>query len=227
MVTRDIHVAAITKRGGSCGQSNQQGSNHGDMEVRPPIGRGRRVLPVEQKEVAVREHWHREAWTGHRARISATLDLDQFTQFSRTNPKQTYTSVMGLLHRPLGLFESFRRIAANKAPGVDGVRKADYAADHELFRLDALSSQLRRGGYKAQPVRQVTASIQRSASSWHSSSKDRVVQDRASQILQAIWEPEFLDCSYGFVQDEVHDALRRVVSDYHAGADTLDCRSGH
>ena len=28
--------------------------------------------------------------------------------------------------------------------------------------------------------------------------EDRIVQDRLSQILQAIWEPEFLDCSFGF-----------------------------
>ncbi|MEZ4270733.1 MAG: group II intron reverse transcriptase/maturase [Myxococcota bacterium] len=141
-----------------------------------------------------------------------TLDLDQFTQFSRTNPKQTYTSVMGLLHRPLGLFESFRRIAANKAPGVDGVRKADYVADVEL-RLDALSSQLRRGGYKPQPVRRVY--IPKASGGRRPlgipAFEDRIVQDRASQILQAIWEPEFLDCSYGFRPGRsAHDALRRV-----------------
>ena len=39
-----------------------------------------------------------------------------------------------------------------------------------------------------------------------------MVQDRLSQILQAIWEPEFRDCSYGFrPQRSAHDALRRVA----------------
>jgi retron-type reverse transcriptase len=38
------------------------------------------------------------------------------------------------------------------------------------------------------------------------------VQDRLSLILQAIWEPEFLDCSYGFRPGRsAHDALRRVA----------------
>ena len=38
------------------------------------------------------------------------------------------------------------------------------------------------------------------------------MQDRLSQILQAIWEPEFCDCSYGFRPDRsAHDALRRVA----------------
>jgi group II intron reverse transcriptase/maturase len=42
--------------------------------------------------------------------------------------------------------------------------------------------------------------------------EDRLVQDRLSQILQAIWEPEFCDCSYGFRPERsAHDALRRIA----------------
>jgi len=42
--------------------------------------------------------------------------------------------------------------------------------------------------------------------------EDRLVQDRLSLILQAIWEPEFCNCSYGFRPDRsAHDALRRVA----------------
>jgi retron-type reverse transcriptase len=39
-----------------------------------------------------------------------------------------------------------------------------------------------------------------------------LVQDRVSLIVQAIWEPEFRDCSYGFRPGRgAHDALRRVA----------------
>ncbi|MDX2459039.1 MAG: hypothetical protein QNM00_03010 [Gammaproteobacteria bacterium] len=42
--------------------------------------------------------------------------------------------------------------------------------------------------------------------------EDRLVQDRLSQTLQAIWEPEFCDCSYGFRPERsAHDALRRIA----------------
>ncbi len=42
--------------------------------------------------------------------------------------------------------------------------------------------------------------------------EDRLVQDRLSQALQAIWEPEFCDCSYGFRPERsAHDALRRLA----------------
>ncbi len=42
--------------------------------------------------------------------------------------------------------------------------------------------------------------------------EDRIVQDRLSLILQAIWEPEFQDCSFGFRAGlSAHEALRRVA----------------
>jgi group II intron reverse transcriptase/maturase len=42
--------------------------------------------------------------------------------------------------------------------------------------------------------------------------EDRLVQDRLSAILQAIWEPEFCDCSYGFRPGRgAHQALLRLA----------------
>ena len=41
--------------------------------------------------------------------------------------------------------------------------------------------------------------------------EDRIVQDRLSGILQAIWEPEFRDYSYGFRPGRNdHQALKRL-----------------
>ena len=42
--------------------------------------------------------------------------------------------------------------------------------------------------------------------------EDRIVQDRTSLILQAIWEPEFRECSYGFRPGRnAHQALKRLT----------------
>ena len=141
-----------------------------------------------------------------------TPDLQRFTQFARANSAMKFTSLMGMLFRSSGLLGSFRRLAANKAPGVDGVRKVDYAGILEAG-LEGLSSRLRRGAYRPQPVRRVY--IPKATGGRRPlgipAFEDRIVQDRASQLLQAIWEPEFLDCSYGFRPGRgAHDALRRV-----------------
>jgi len=142
-----------------------------------------------------------------------TTGLTRFTQRARTAPRTRFNALMGLLFEPEGLHASFERQNGNKAPGVDGVRKVDYAQDLDA-RLADLSNRVRRLGYRPQPARRVY--IPKSGSGWRPlgvpSFEDRLVQDRLSRILQAIWEPEFRECSYGFrPQRSAHDALRRVA----------------
>jgi RNA-directed DNA polymerase len=141
-------------------------------------------------------------------------DLIRFTQWARESPQRQYTALMGMLYDPGGLNASFERQAANKAPGVDGMRKAEYA-DGSAERLADLSARLRRLGYRPKPVRRVyipKASGKGRRALGVPSFEDRIVQDRASLILQAIWEPEFRDCSYGFRPGcNAHQALKRVA----------------
>jgi RNA-directed DNA polymerase len=143
-----------------------------------------------------------------------TTDLIRFTQWTRESPQRQYTALLGMLYDPEGLNASFERQAANKAPGVDGVRKAEYA-EGLAQRLADLSARLRRLGYRPKPVRRVyipKASGKGRRALGVPSFEDRIVQDRASQILQAIWEPEFRDCSYGFRPERnAHQALKRLA----------------
>lgn len=143
-----------------------------------------------------------------------TTDLIRFTQWARESPQRQYSALMGMLYDPEGLNASFERLAANKAPGVDGMRKAEYA-DGLAERLADLSARLRRLGYRSKPVRRVhipKASGKGRRALGVPSFEDRIVQDRASQILQAIWEPEFRDCSYGFRPGRnAHQALKRLA----------------
>jgi RNA-directed DNA polymerase len=142
------------------------------------------------------------------------IDLIRFTQWARESPQRQYTALMGMLYDPEGLNASFERQAANKAPGVDGMRKAEYAGG-AAERLADLSARLRRLGYRPKPVRRVyipKASGKGRRALGVPSFEDRIVQDRASWILQAIWEPEFRDCSYGFRPGRnAHQALKRVA----------------
>lgn len=145
--------------------------------------------------------------------MTMTTRLIRFTQRALAAPRTRFNALMGLLFEPEGLHASFERQNGKKAPGVDGVRKADYAQGLDV-RVADLSNRLRRLGYRPQPARRVY--IPKSGSGWRPLGvpcfEDRVVQDRLSQILRAIWEPEFRECSYGFrPQRSAHDALRRVA----------------
>ena len=140
-------------------------------------------------------------------------ELIRFTHWARERPQRQYNALMGMLCDPPGLNASFERQAGSKASGVDGMRKADYA-EGLPDRLADLSARLRRLGYRPKPVRRVyipkTSGGRRALGV--PSFEDRLVQDRLSGILQAIWEPEFRDCSYGFrPQRRAHQALKRLA----------------
>jgi RNA-directed DNA polymerase len=139
--------------------------------------------------------------------------LERFTLKARQEPQTRFNALMGLLSDPEGLRESFERQDGTKAPGVDGMRKEHYGTGLDE-RLAELSARLRRVGYRPKPVRRtyIPKGDGRYRPLGIPSFEDRLVQDRLSRILQAIWEPEFRDCSYGFRPGRgAHDALRRVA----------------
>ncbi len=142
--------------------------------------------------------------------MSMTTRFACFTRKAQ-DPTTPFTALMGLVCDPVELADSFNCVK-DKAPGIDGIRKADYA-DGLPGKLDGLSQRLRRLGYRPQPVRRVY--IPKGKDQWRPlgipAFEDRIVQDRLSRVMQTIWEPEFLDCSYGFrPRRSAHDALRRV-----------------
>ncbi len=142
-----------------------------------------------------------------------TTRLERFTQKAREEPRTRFNALMGMVYDPEGLRESFERQDGRKAPGVDGMRKEQYGEGLEE-RLADLSARIRRLGYRPKPVRRtyIPKGDGRYRALGVPSFEDRLVQDRLSRILQAIWEPEFCDCSFGFRPGRsAHDALRRVA----------------
>lgn len=141
-----------------------------------------------------------------------TTELTRFTHWAKTQPQKRYTALMGMLADEHGLAESYYRQDARKAVGVDGVRKEAYGENLQGHIAD-LKSRLRRMGYRPKPARRVY--IPKSNGGQRPlgipSFEDRLVQDRLSQILGAIWEPEFRDCSFGFRPGRsAHHALARL-----------------
>lgn len=141
-----------------------------------------------------------------------TTELIHFTQWARHQPQAQYNALMGLLGNPEGLMDSFEAQPGNKAAGIDKVSKAEYAQGVEE-RIKTLSAGLRSLNYRPQPVRRVyiPKGNGRQRPLGIPCFEDRIVQHRLSGILQAIWEPEFRNCSYGFrPYRNAHQALARL-----------------
>ena len=111
------------------------------------------------------------------------------------------------------LREAYRRTRKDGATGVDGQTANEYAQ-----RLDdSLSSLLERaksGTYRAPPVRRVhipKGDGSQTRPIGIPTFEDKVLQRAVAMVLEAVYEQDFLDCSYGFrPKRSAHGALRTL-----------------
>lgn len=108
------------------------------------------------------------------------------------------------------LERAFRRIRKNAAVGVDGVTKEEYGENLEENLLD-LRERLKTMKYRHQPIRRVhiPKGNGKERPIGISSTEDKIVQGALREMLEAIYEQDFLDCSYGFRPGRsAHDAIK-------------------
>ena len=141
----------------------------------------------------------------------ATTGVERIAHRARQEPQTRYTSLMH--HFTVeNLRACFASLDAKKASGVDGVTKAMYGQALEA-NLQDLHRRLHQMSYRPKPVRRVD--IPKEDGSTRplgiSCVEDKIVQEMARRVLEAIYEPVFLDTSYGFRPGRsCHDALRQL-----------------
>jgi RNA-directed DNA polymerase len=107
------------------------------------------------------------------------------------------------------LREVFHCLKRDASPGIDGQTWKGYEASLESNLVD-LASRLRRGAYRAKPVRRVyiPKADGRRRPIGVPALEDKIVQGAAAEVLGAVYEADFLGFSYGFRPGRSqHDAL--------------------
>jgi group II intron reverse transcriptase/maturase len=110
------------------------------------------------------------------------------------------------------LFRAFYRQRADAAVGVDGITKEDYE-QNLVGNLQDLLERLKTKRYRHQPIRRVHIPKDNGKTRplGISAFEDKIVQDAVREVLQAVYEQDFLDCSYGFRPGRsAHDAVRAL-----------------
>lgn len=114
--------------------------------------------------------------------------------------------------------EAYRRTRKDGAPGVDEQTAAQYAANLEQ-NLQSLLDRAKSGDhYRAPPVRRVhipKGDGKKTRPIGIPTFEDKVLQRAVTMALEAVYEQDFLDCSYGFRPGRsAHDVLDAV---WHQG----------
>jgi RNA-directed DNA polymerase len=111
------------------------------------------------------------------------------------------------------LKEAYRRTRKDAAPGIDGRTGWDYADDLES-NLQSLLERAKDGDrYRAMPVRRVEIpkGDGRMRPLGIPTFEDKVLQRAVAMVLEAVYEQDFLDCSYGYRRGRsAHDGLEAV-----------------
>ena len=111
------------------------------------------------------------------------------------------------------LEESYYKLKGNKASGVDKVTKEQYG-DKLSENLADLVGRMKKQAYKPQPVRRVYIpkdGTNKMRPLGIPAFEDKIVQEVISGILTEVYEPIFLENSFGFRPGRsCHDALRML-----------------
>jgi len=137
-----------------------------------------------------------------------TTGLASLTLRAREDPKSKFISLAHLLTEDF-LRECFWELKRDKASGVDGVSVQEYGVNLEE-NLKGLVGKLKAKQYRPQPVRRVY--IPKPDGSKRGlgilAVEDKIVQMGIKKILEAIFEVDFMDVSFGFRPNRsCHDAL--------------------
>jgi RNA-directed DNA polymerase len=137
--------------------------------------------------------------------------FDRIAKVAKENPKEKFTSLIHLINKET-LTKCHKEMASNKASGVDDVTKAEYDENLEE-NLDNLMLRMKKQGYKPQPVRRayIPKGKDKVRPLGIPAYEDKLVQRATANILNAIYEQDFLECSFGYRPNRsAHDALALV-----------------
>ncbi len=149
-----------------------------------------------------------------RAQIRSDLNraLDRVREAAVRDKELQFTTLWHHVYNLDRLREAYLGLKRNAAPGADRVTWEDYGRELE-GNLRDLSDRLKRGAYRAQPVRRVfiPKADGRQRPLGVTALEDKIVQRATVEVLNAVYEIDFLGFSYGFrpgrSQHQALDAL--------------------
>jgi RNA-directed DNA polymerase len=127
-------------------------------------------------------------------------------------PQMVFNNLIHLVDLKL-LREAYKLTRKNGAPGIDQVTAKEYGVRLER-NLQSLLERMKAGQYKAPPVKRVHIPKDDKGNTRPigiPTFEDKVLQRAVAMVLGAIYEQDFLNCSFGFRPGRgAHQALEAV-----------------
>jgi len=155
----------------------------------------------------------KETATGHDGPdVALSTSLQGIADKARKEPKHRFRNVYGMLNEAF-LLESWRWVRKNAASGVDGVSAREYERDL-TENIRSLVERLKEKRYRARLVRRqwIPKENGKERPLGIPVVEDKLLQVAVARILSAIYEQDFLRCSYGYRPGVgAHDAIDKLT----------------
>jgi group II intron reverse transcriptase/maturase len=183
------------------------------VPAKPPNNTGQPVAEVVEERGLAKGNTDGSTRPGHGAGQGVPSGLDRVREAAKRDRKARFTAL--LHHVDLdALRRAYRAIKPKAAAGVDGVTWKEYGVLLEA-NLHDLHRRVHSGGYRAKPVRRayIPKADGRLRPLGIAALEDKIVQRAVVEVLQAIYETDFLGFSYGFRPGRgQHDALDALAA---------------
>jgi group II intron reverse transcriptase/maturase len=156
--------------------------------------------------------------------------LRRVAEKAKSEPQFVFTSLAHHIDIEL-LQEAYRRTRKDGATGVDGQSGADYGAKLEE-NLQSLLDRFKAKTYRAPPVRRVyiPKGDDKTRPLGIPTFEDKVLQRAVAMVLEAVYEQDFLECSYGFrpgrsAHQAIHSLGKWLMKNHGGTVLDVDIRS--
>ena len=143
---------------------------------------------------------------------SVSTRLQRIAGLAKQAPEMAFTTLAHHIDVVL-LRAAVDGVRKDGAAGVDGQTAAEYAK-HLEGNLQALLNRFKSGSYRAQPVRRVyipKGDGRKKRPIGIPTCEDKILQKAVVMVLEAIYEQDFLPCSFGFRSGRsAHQALEVI-----------------
>lgn len=146
--------------------------------------------------------------------VTTETKLKRIAWLSSQDKSKSFNNLMHLFNEG-ALIVCYQELDANKALGIDGVDKAKYGS--RLFEnIQELVDKLKKMAYIPGDIREIKIPKECSLGKFRtlgiSNFEDKLCQKMMHKVLESIYDPIFLECSYGFrVGIGCHNAIRALT----------------
>ena len=132
-------------------------------------------------------------------RAGVQSELERIRQAAVKDKRLRFTTLMHHVYNPETLIGAFFSLKRNASAGVDGETWRRYREDLDA-NLERLSARLKRGAYRAKPVRRTFIPKEDGGRRplGVTALEDKIVQRAAVDVLNAVYETDFIGFSYGY-----------------------------